>query len=42
VPLYGLIADVLFIQPDNYRGELRVQIVEALLAVIAMVGAYWL
>jgi hypothetical protein len=42
VPLYGLVADVLFIHPDNYSGELRVQIVTALLAVIAMVGAYWL
>lgn len=42
LPLYGLVVDVLFIHPDNYSGELRVQIVTALLAVIAMVGAYWL
>lgn len=42
MPLYGLVVDVLFIHPDNYSGELRVQIVTALLAVIAMVGAYWL
>ena len=42
LPLYGLVVDVLFVHPDNYSGELRVQIVTALLAVIAMVGAYWL
>lgn len=42
VPLYGLIVDVLFVHPDNYSGELRVQIVTGLLAVIALVGAYWL
>jgi len=42
VPLYLLIVDVLFLHPENYSGELRVQIVTALLAVIAMVGAYWL
>jgi len=37
-----LITDVLFVHPDNYTGELRVQIVTAVLAVIAMVGGYWL
>lgn len=42
VPLYGLIVDVLFVHPENYSGELRVQIVTGLLAVIALVGAYWL
>lgn len=42
LPLYGLIADVLFVHPDNYSSELRVQFVTALLGVIALIGAYWL
>lgn len=37
-----LLIDVLFVHPENYKGELRVQIVTAVLAVIAMVGGYWL
>lgn len=42
MPLYGLIADVLFVHPENYSGELRVQFVTALLSVIGLIGAYWL
>ncbi|WP_343735275.1 glycoside hydrolase family 104 protein [Acidovorax sp.] len=42
LPLYGLIVDVLFVHPDNYSSELRVQFVTALLGVIALIGAYWL
>lgn len=34
--------DFLFVHPDAYDGNLRTQIVTAQLAVIMMVGAYWL
>ena len=37
-----LVVDVLFVHPENYTGELRVQIVTAVLAVIAMVAGYWI
>lgn len=37
-----LLVDVLFVHPDSYSGELRVQIVTAVLTVIGVVGAYWL
>lgn len=37
-----LVTDVLFVHPENYTGELRVQIVTAVLAVIAMIAGYWI
>lgn len=37
-----LLTDVLFVHPEHYTGELRVQIVTAVLAVIAMVAGYWI
>lgn len=37
-----LVVDVLFVHPENYTGELRVQIVTAVLAVIAMISGYWI
>ena len=37
-----LLVDVLFVHPEHYAGELRVQIVTAVLAVIAMVAGYWI
>lgn len=37
-----LVVDVLFVHPENYTGELRVQIVTAVLAVIAMIAGYWI
>lgn len=37
-----LLVDVLFVHPTNYTGELRVQIVTAVLAVVGMVAGYWI
>lgn len=37
-----LLVDVFYVHPDAYSGELRTQIITAILAVIMMVGAYWL
>jgi muramidase (phage lysozyme) len=37
-----LLADVFYVHPQSYVGELRTQIVTALLAVIGMVGGYWI
>ncbi|MCU0951450.1 MAG: hypothetical protein MUC68_10395 [Burkholderiaceae bacterium] len=37
-----LLVDVLFVHPGNYTGELRVQIVTAVLAVVGMVAGYWI
>lgn len=37
-----LMVDVFWVNPGSYSGELRVQIVTAILAVIAMVGGYWI
>lgn len=37
-----LCVDVFYAHPDQYDGSLRTQIVTAILAVIMMVGAYWL
>ena len=39
---FMLLVDVLFVHPASYSGELRVQIVTAVLTVIGVVGAYWL
>jgi uncharacterized membrane protein len=37
-----LAVDVFFVHPSAYDGNLRTQIVTGLLAVILMVGGYWL
>jgi putative chitinase len=37
-----LMVDVFYIHPDSYDGNLRTQIITAVLAVIMMVGGYWL
>jgi muramidase (phage lysozyme) len=37
-----LMIDVFWVNPGAYSGELRVQIVTAILAVIAMIGSYWI
>lgn len=37
-----LLVDVLFVHPQAYNGELRTQIVTAILAVIAVVAGYWI
>lgn len=37
-----LMADVFYVHPDAYDGNLRTQIITAVLAVIMMVGGYWL
>lgn len=39
---FMLLVDVFYVHPDSYDGNLRTQIVTAVLAVIMMVGAYWL
>ncbi|HEY0915659.1 MAG TPA: glycoside hydrolase family 104 protein [Solimonas sp.] len=39
---FMLLVDVFYVHPDAYSGELRTQIITAILAVIMMVGAYWL
>jgi lysozyme len=37
-----LLVDVLFVHPEAYTGELRVQVVTAVLAIIAVVAGYWI
>lgn len=39
---FMMLIDVFFIHPDNYSGELRVQIVTGVLLIISIVGGYWL
>lgn len=39
---FMLLADVFYVHPDTYDGNLRTQIVTAVLLVISMVGAFWL
>lgn len=39
---YLMLIDVFFINPTNYSGDLRTQIVTAVLLVISIVGGYWL
>ena len=39
---FMLLADVFYVHPDNYDGNLRTQIVTAVLLVISAVGAFWL
>lgn len=33
---------MLFVHPESYTGELRVQIITAVLALLGGVGAYWI
>jgi uncharacterized membrane protein YqjE len=37
-----LVADMLFMHPDTYRDELRVQIVTAVLSLLTVVAGYWI
>lgn len=39
---FMLLADVFYVHPDNYVGDIRTQIITGLLAVIMMVGGYWI
>lgn len=39
---FMLLTDALFIHPEGYTGELRAQIVTGVLAVVMMVGGFWL
>jgi hypothetical protein len=38
----ALVADMLFLHPDAYRDELRVQIVTAILSLLTVVAGYWI
>lgn len=38
----ALVVDMLFIHPESYGDELRVQIVTALLGLLGVVCAYWI
>jgi hypothetical protein len=37
-----LVADMLFLHPDNYQDELRVQVVTAVLSLLTVVAGYWI
>lgn len=37
-----LLADVFYVHPESYTGEIRTQIVTGVLLVIGMVGGYWI
>ena len=37
-----LFVDVFYVHPESYQGELRTQIITAILATIMMVGGYWI
>ena len=37
-----LVADMLFMHPDAYQAELRVQIVTAILSLLTTVAGYWI
>ena len=37
-----LVVDMLFVHPDAYRDELRVQIVTAILSLLTVVAGYWI
>ncbi len=39
---FMLLADVFYVHPQSYSGELRVQIVTGVLLIISLVGGYWL
>ena len=38
----SILVDMLFVHPENYGDTLRIQIVTAVLALLSIVGAYWL
>jgi putative chitinase len=40
--VFMLLADVFYVHPETYVGELRTQIVTGLLMIIGMVGGYWI
>jgi len=37
-----LLVDVFYVHPENYSGDLRTQIVTAVLLIIGIAGGYWL
>lgn len=37
-----LVGDMLFVHPESYRDELRVQIVTAVLSLLTVVAGYWI
>lgn len=39
---FMLLVDVFYVHPASYTGELRTQIVTAVLLIIGMVGGYWI
>lgn len=39
---FMLLVDVLYVNPSNYSGDLRTQIVTAVLLIIGIAGGYWL
>jgi len=39
---FMLLVDVFYVHPESYAGEIRTQIVTAILMVVSMVGAYWI
>jgi muramidase (phage lysozyme) len=39
---YTLLVDMFFVHPESYSGDLRTQVITAVLVVITIVGAYWL
>jgi hypothetical protein len=39
---FMLLVDVFYIHPDAYESELRTQVVTGVLAVIMMVGGFWI
>ena len=41
IPVFMLLTDVFYVHPTLYEGNLRTQIVTAILAIISLVGAVW-
>lgn len=39
---FMLLVDVFYMHPENYVGDVRIQIVTGILLIISMVGGYWL
>ena len=39
---FMLLVDVFYVHPENYSGDLRTQIVTAVLLIIGIAGGYWL
>ena len=40
--VFMLLIDVFYVHPDGYDGNLKTQIVTAVLLIIGMVAGYWL